>query len=248
MGLWRCPMDASAAKVIKGRAPLKASQELRAAIRSRGKAAGSIGFFYSAKNDREIVVPSDLQLAHVLHLEADESVRSFDIDVPRVYGFIQDQGYKGSKPDASVVFHSGRTCLVEVKYAADVSETRAVIQAEVQRQAALAIGADWAWYTDEDATRSARLINDWLHIAPVLSQTRWDVAAVWHPLTAEILGQIGKESITLGELEECHRPSWALTFSAAWRLVQKGVLASDLAKNPLSPDTTLQVMDRHGLQ
>lgn len=241
-------MDASAVKMIKGKSPLKASQKLREALQQRGHTPGSITFFYSAKNDRDIVVPSDIQFTHVLDLESDETVRAYDIDPARVYGHIQGQGYKGSKPDAHVTKHSGRTCLVEVKYRVEINTPRAVIQADIQKQAAAAIGADWTWYTDDDVTRHARVINDWLHIAPVLYQMRWDLASVWEPLTTDIIEQVRDEPATLGALESRHREQWALAFSAIWRLVQRGVLASDLALQPLSPATTLTWVQGHGIQ
>lgn len=239
-------MDASTAKAIKGRAPLRASQQLRAALKKRGKGVGSITYFHSAKNDRDIVLSSDLEFAHALFLEADETVRSYDVDPDRVSAYVKGRGYVGSRPDTLITRHTGRLCMVEVKYEQDKTIERVLIQADVQARAAAQLDADWAWFTDKDARHYERLINDWLHISPVLHQTRWDVAAIWEQLSHEVVDQVCCGPLTLAALRDRHKDSWSLVFSTAWRLVQRGLLASDLLNRPLGPGTTLTLVRGHG--
>ena len=161
-------MDASTAKRIKGRAPLRASSTLRKALKERGKGVGSIAFLYSAKNDKDIVLPTDIEFVHALALEADESVRSYDVDPDRVVAYVAGRGYRGSKPDAVVTHHSGRQCLVEVKYESDKSTERALIQADVQAKAAQAIGADWKWFSLEPKRLETVLISTFTRMAVIL--------------------------------------------------------------------------------
>ena len=231
-------MDARQANAIKSRTPLSASRALRSALAKRGKSVGTITYFYSAKNDRDIVVSSDLEFAHVLLLEATESVKAYDTDADRVIAFIEREGYLGSKPDAIVALWSGRTRFVEVKYLADKNRERALLQAEVQKRAAEAVGAEWSWFSEDEVHANERLLHDWLHIAPVLSQSRIEVKARWKYLADWVL-EATREKTTLDKLRIRAEDPWELVFSATFRLVQAARLCTDLDSRPLSPNTVL---------
>ena len=68
-------MDASKANSIKAKRGLSPSRALRKAMRDRGAKVGSITYFYSGKNDIDIVFPNEILYASGLLLEADERVR-----------------------------------------------------------------------------------------------------------------------------------------------------------------------------
>lgn len=231
-------MDASQANTIKGHAPLRASKTLRSALRKRGKSVGSITYFYSAKNDRDIVFSSDLEFAHGVLLEADETVKNYDVDPDRVIAFIEGTGYLGSKPDAIVKLWSGRTRYVEVKYLEDQRRERAVLQAEIQKRAADSVNADWCWFSENDVKAKNRLLHDWLHIAPVLAQSRVEVKSRWEYLMKWVL-EASHEETTLGNLKRCTKDPWELVFSTTLLLVQRGKLRSDLEMRPLSAETVI---------
>lgn len=232
-------MDATTANIIKGRAPLRASQILRAAIRARKGKAGTISYLYSPKTDKDIVVVSDLELAHVLHLEADSNVKSFDIDVDRVVAYLDADGYQGTRPDARVELRNRRVELVEVKYTKDLDgDLRTELQVAAQRRYASQIGAHWRTYTEKDFRAEERLIHDWLHIIVVLGETR---DRVLPSLEANILGLVtDKTSQTLQQLCKKELGPWDRAFSAIFRLVQRGKLTSNLNEKPLGWNTLVR--------
>lgn len=229
-------MDASTANTIKGRAPLRASQTLRAAIRKRKGKVGSISYLYSPKTDKDIVVVSDLELAHVLHLEADSNVKAFDIDVERVVAYLDADGYQGTRPDARVEMRNRRVELVEVKYTKDLEgDLRTELQVAAQQRYASEVGAHWRSYTENDFYAEERLIHDWLHIIVVLGQTRDQVLP---SLEADILAVVtSKTSQTLRQICNKNVGPWDLAFSAIFRLIQRGKLTSNLKEKPLGWNT-----------
>jgi hypothetical protein len=238
-------MDASVANAIKGRAPLRASGTLRSALKKRGKSTGTLSYFYSAKNDRDIVLATDLELCSALDLEADENVRSFDTDAARIAAVMEGYG-AGRPPDVLVVRRDGSMCLRHVGYRTAQRASRA--QERQQVRAAVACEPEIAreWFTEETVRHRDRLIHDWLLIAPVLHETHWRLAACWPDLMRDVLGAVASGPCTLGALRQSNLESWALVFSAAWRLTQLGELRSNLAQLPLSADTTFTLGERYG--
>lgn len=232
-------MDAEKALRAKNRDPLRGSKALRKAIRKRGKAPGSIGFFYSAKNEIDVVATSDLELARGLLLEADESVRSWDSDPDRVMALVENEGYIGTKPDVIITYWSGAVHYQEVKYTDQQGEVRAVMQAETQQRAAELVGATWSWFSEKDVEAKLRLLHDWILIAPILHETTDAVKSRWEWLRKLVSSTISSPT-TLGALRERAADApWALVFSATFRLVHKGYLRTNLADQPLSPDTVI---------
>lgn len=236
-------MDAHQANSIKSRTPLRASQALRAALAKRGKGFGTLTYFFSAKNDRDIVFPSDLEYARGVLLEADESVKAFDSDPDRVVALVEREGYIGTKPDVVISLWSGRTRYEEAKYLDDQGEPGAILQAEGQKRAAEAVGAEWGWFSEKDVQEKERLLHDWLHIIPVLGQCRIDVKSRWDYLADWVLSATRKAT-TLYELRRRAEDPWELIFATTFRLVQMGRLHTDLEGKPLSPDTLVALRGR----
>jgi hypothetical protein len=233
-------MDASKATKAKNAEPLKASSKLRRALRARGRGVGTISWYYSSKNDLDVVFPADLEFAHGLLLDADESVKSWDNDPDRVIAYIEREGFVGSKPDAVVYRRSGAVSYREVKYSDSRGSAHATFQAEAQRRAAEQVGAEWSWFTEADVLAQERLLHDWIHIAPVLAQTRVTVRSRWDWLRKEVLEQ-ARGGTTLGDLRKFAKDPWDLVFSATFRLVHFGILSTDLAERPLSATTKVWV-------
>lgn len=238
-------MDSNKANRIKNQKPFKPSQALRSALKMRGRGVGTITYFYSAKNERDIVVPSDLQCALALSLEADESIKSWDSDPERIIALVEGEGHIGSKPDAIANHWSGRVGYIEAKYLNDQGKEHSVFQAETQRRAAELVGAEWSCFSEDDVRAQERLLHDWLQIAPVLSHTRYAVKARWEWLV-NFVSKAARKGTTLGELRRRSEDPWELVFSASFRLVQLGFLRTDLVKQPLSPATVLEYRERRG--
>jgi hypothetical protein len=232
-------MDVSTVNEIRGRAPLRGNQALRAALRDRGDHDGTISFLYSPKTNLDLIVTSDLEFLHLLHLEGDPDVEWFDLDTDRIVTYLDHVGYIGSKPDARVRLRSGQEELVEVKYKDDLeNDLRTHLQISAQQKKASEIGLSWSSYTEVDAAAEDRLLHDWLHIIVVLGQTRDYVHASLENLLYDTSGRCGPRELKF--FESVNKKPWDLVFSAIFRLVQRGLLLTDLDKQPLSWRTVIQ--------
>lgn len=231
-------MDADRVNVIKGRAPLRASGAVRSALAQRGHGVGSISYVYSPKNDRDFVLPSDIELFHFLHLEGSSEVKSYDLDPERVTSYVAGRGYVESKPDAFVQLFSGGQRIVEVKYQVDLdNDIRAGVQVAVQKQAAERIGAEWQVYTDKMALAEERFLHDWLEIVVTLTQVS---PYLNRPLEKRLLKLFdARGQLALGETMDLDIDDRALVFSTIFRLCQTGQLTEDLRVNRLSYRTKI---------
>ncbi len=186
-------MDASAANTIKGRAPLRASGALRSALKKRGKSPGTLSYFYSAKNDKDLVLASDLDLCSALDLEADEHVRSYETDKVRIAERSEREWKSGAAPDVFVTCHDGSVRLRYVRY----GRTQC---SKCPPQDQVLVGLPEEFFAEKEVRDRERLIHDWLHIAPVLHETRWQLAASWTSVSREVFKQVGSGPCTLGSL------------------------------------------------
>lgn len=238
-------MDASKANRSKNTEHFKPSKALRAALRTRGKHPGTVTYFYSAKNDRDVVVPSDLQFALGVLLEADESVRNWDSDPDRVVAFIEHEGHVGSIPDAIITRWSGQVEFIEAKYTSGRSTAHARFQEKAQAEVAALVGATWSSFSEVDVAARQALLFDWLHIIPILKSTRAAVKARYEWLASSVI-KSAKNGVTLEELRRTSSESWEISFATTFRLVQQGILHTDLDARPLSPRTLVTVRERRG--
>jgi len=232
-------MDVSTVNEIRGRAPLRGNQALRAALRNRGDHDGTISFLYSPKTNLDLIVTSDMEFCHLLHLEANPDVEWFDLDTERIVTYLDHAGYIGSKPDARVRRRNGQEELVEVKYEEDLAnDLRTHLQISAQQKKASEIGLGWRCYTEVDAGAEDRLLHDWLHIIVVLGQTRDFVTSSLETHLYESLLHRGPRELEF--LQNANDKPWDLVFSAIFRLVQRGLLLTDLDTHPLSWRTVVQ--------
>lgn len=233
-------LDASAANAIKGRAPLRASAEIRAAIQGRGKHNNALIYVHSTKIRRDLVACSDIEFLHFLHLEAHEDVKSYEPDAERIIAHLGEDGYAGSKPDAIVNYRSGQIEMVEVKYAADLKDDpRAQSQAKSQGLAAGAKGMTWSAYTERDALAEERLLHDWLQILGCLNRAPPSITAT---LLRRVRAAVAdREKSSLQDIRALALGEWSSIFPALFLNVQAGYLRTDLQGQPLSPSTRLFV-------
>lgn len=229
-------MDAKHANAVMTKSPLKASQVLRASIKKRGGAVGSVSYFYSAKNCRDVVFPNEVCFACALLLEADESVKNYDFDPDRNREHLSDLGFSGSLPTAIAVRWMQRPLLLTVKR--DGSAFNLLNKETAQRSAEL-VGADWRLFDERSVDEHSRLLHDWIQIAPVLAQNSAQVSAQW-----DFLSQKVRENcinpITLGALRNSKISHWPLVFSTVFRLTQLCVLSTDIGLKPLSSETVVR--------
>jgi hypothetical protein len=232
-------MDASAANAIKSRTPLRASRALRSALRERGRSVGSITYFYSSKSGRDILFSTEPQFACGVLLEADERVKGYEVDTGLIAKHLDDIGYVGRMPHAVVTRWSERLLFLDIVRFQRGGDQGSLLRAEDRRRTADAVGADWDYFDARRFQDRSRLFHDWVHIAPVLAQTRVQLEIGWEYLSKQVLHAC-KKPISLAHLRSLNIESWDLVFAAAFKLVQVAALSTDLEVNPLSPATKLR--------
>jgi hypothetical protein len=210
---------------------------LRAAIKARGGKVGSITFFYSAKNSRDIVFPNEVCFACGLLLEADELVKSYDFDPDRIQKQVSELGFEGDIPTAIVWRWNERPLLLLVRRN---GTTVTLSNKELARRSAELIGFDWMLFDEQSVEQQSRLIHDWIHIAPVLAQHGTEVSAEWSFLSEQVKARCTKPT-TLGALRDLGIAEWPFVFTTIFRLTQLSVLTTDINLNPLSSATVVKV-------
>lgn len=235
-------MDASNAHLIKGRAPLRASATLRSTLSLFGRSSGNLSFVYGPKVKRDWVVASDLELFHFLSLEGNPEVESYDLDPQRIVAHLANQGYVGSKPDATVRFRTGLVELVEVKYERDLkTDVRAEFQIAAQKAAATKLGANWSVYTESAVLERERWLQDWADIVVAMSEIKYQSAYQQD----DILALLNREKkLDLRSISRQIRGEWLFTFCSVFKLVQEAKLFSNLADEPLSWGTRISQGER----
>lgn len=141
-----------------------------------------------------------------------------------------------------MIHHDGSVLYRKTKYleviSFNIEDDRNILFAD-------AAGVSWDYFTEDQARSNLRLIHDWLLICTVLAQTRYSVTAKWISLSRDVISTIGN-GIFLEDLQKmCDQP-WDEIFSTAFKLVQLGVIKSDLDSLPLSPKTILNIGQFYG--
>ena len=226
-------MDASKANSIKAKRGLSPSRALRKAMRDRGAKVGSITYFYSGKNDIDIVFPNEILYASGLLLEADERVRGYEADPDRIRETLHVAGFAGSVPQLIVRLWEQRPLLLKVTYLArDVEK-------DAQQQLANAIGCDYQVWDINYVQTHERLLHDWLQIAPVLAQSHLAIKTQYDFLH-KLLLEACAETATLAEIKKSNLAPWDVVFATIFFLAQRALLTTDLHIHPLSAETSVR--------
>lgn len=166
-------MDFDKVKTARGRRPLKAAAAVRGAIRERGVQAGNITAFYGAKVKRDWVLPSDIQLAVTVFMEASQDIAWYTADPDEIVRRLDDERVECSKPDILFQRVRGQRGLIEAKWTDDIaSDERAKKQQRIQAEAAKACGYTWGWFTENDAQEHRTLLMNWLPVSALLDRYR----------------------------------------------------------------------------
>lgn len=229
-------MYASIGNALKNTNALKPSAALRSAMRARGRRTGSITYFYSPKNNQDLIFSNELEFCCGLLLEADERVKTYEVDPGLIDYHLDNTTFLGDKPNFVVIHHDGSILYRKTKYMEIISLN---IEEEKNKFFADSAGVSWDYFTEDHARRSLRLIHDWLLISTVLAQTRYSVAAKWGSLSRDVISTIGNGIILENLQKMCDQP-WDEVFSTVFKLVQLGIIESDLESLPLSPQTVLK--------
>lgn len=147
-------------KVLQSpRATLRRS--VREAYRARGRGNSNLWLVYSAKTDRDWLLPSDRQLVHWLYyLEAARDVVNFDL-APEPVLSVDDKEIRETELDAIAVFRDGHSEWHEIKAKArpDSSDRSQFLS---QAAAAATEGVKYRVFDDRDLRPVARLAMRWI--------------------------------------------------------------------------------------
>lgn len=131
------------------------------AYRARGRRKNNLWLVYSAKTDRDWLLPSDRQLVHWLaFLEANPDVLTFDLAPEPVLSH-DDTEQRATELDAIAVYRDRHVEWHEVK-AGTVRQDSDRSQFLAQGAAASEAGATYHIFNDEDLRPKARLAIRWL--------------------------------------------------------------------------------------
>ncbi|CAN0391764.1 unnamed protein product, partial [Phaeothamnion confervicola] len=160
----------------------------------------------------------------------------------RIVAHLANQGYVGSKPDATVRFRTGLVELVEVKYEQDLkTDVRAEFQIAAQKAAATKLGASWSVYTESAVVERERWLQDWADIVVAMSEIKYQSAYQQD----DILALLSREKkLDLRSIGRQIRGEWLFTFCSVFKLVQEAKLFSNLADEPLSWGTRISQGER----
>ncbi|ROZ78140.1 hypothetical protein [Ramlibacter sp. WS9] len=221
-------MDASVVKNARARQPLKAAKAVRKAAQDRGKANGNISFIYGEKVRKELVVTSDIELANLLDLEADQTVVRYDIDPERIIADIGGELFS-TKPDAVVHYRDFRREIREVKYSDEIgTDARAIAQQKVLEARREKAGISWRFFTDEDAFAKRLVLLNWLDVEAVLREARAVPTVELEKRVAAAVYDAGKTS--LAGIHDALHLEWRLVFAAIFRAHQKGTITVNLSR------------------
>lgn len=131
------------------------------AYRARGHRVNNLWLFYSAKTDRDWLLPSDRQLVHWLaFLEANPEVLTFEL-APEPILSHDDTEHRATELDALVIYRDRHVEWHEVK-AGSVRQETDHSQFLAQAAAASDAGATYRIFNDKDLRPNARLAVRWL--------------------------------------------------------------------------------------
>lgn len=229
-------MYASNGNALKNTNALKPSAALRSAIRARGRRTGSITYFYSPKNNKDLIFSNELEFCCGLLLEADERVKTYEVDSGLIDYHLDNAVFLGDKPNFIIIHHDGSILYRKTKYMEIMSLN---LEEDKNKFYADAAGVSWDYFTENQARSNIRLIHDWLLISTVLAQTRYSVKAKWGSLSRDVITTIGNGADLEHLQKMCYQP-WDEIFSTVFKLVQLGIISSDLETLPLSPKTLLK--------
>lgn len=210
-------------------------RSIREVYRARGRGNSNLWLVYSAKTDRDWILPSDRQLIHWLHfLESEPTVTTFDL-APEPVVSTDDYETRAAELDAIAVYRDGHIEWHEVKAGKHLSLfDRSQFLAEAA--AASKEGVKYTIFNDQDLRPIARTALRWikpLGFAAVirgqeLGPCRISLAAYFHEHQTGTIGTV------ISELSQ-HDPSTVMGMIV--RMAAAGVISLDLTRGSFGLQT-----------
>lgn len=215
-----------------GRLGTRLRGKLAAAYGQRGHHNSSLWYVYSPRTDRDWVLQSDLCFEHFVLTEADSLV----IDVN--YAPALEVPTLGSVKFAAIVHYSDGA--VQWHYVSNESpkpNSEEAAQHLLLCDAAEHAGAQLQSIDKQLLNQNPQRLWNWQRAIAWMTAARGTALAPYMTELATLIH--ARESATLGEIVELgSKELFALYAAAAFRLVQRGDLISDLDEHPISMTTT----------
>ena len=216
-----------------GRLGTRLRGKLAAAYGQRGHHNSGLWYVYSPRSDKDWVIRSDLCLDHFVLTEADPAVVDVDyapeLDIPTL----------GSVKFAGVVRYSdGAVQWHHVSSEIPPPHSEAASRQLLLSDAAEHAGAQLRCMHPRDLHQNPQRLWNWQRAIAWMTAARGTALAPYMTEIATFIHPRG--SASLGEIAELgSRDVFSLYAAAAFRLVQRGDLGSDLDEHPISMLTTL---------
>jgi hypothetical protein len=207
------------------------------ASRQRGRGVFNIWYHYSPKLERDVVLRSDVELAHFYWLEGDPAIKAYELEPAPSLVAIGDQPQR-TQFDALVHFYEGRPQLREVKTDDTQLDVREQHQREAQEKHAHAAGFDYLRVTRTTLETHQQLIQNWSRALPFIAACRAILLDAYLQEVAATLRRSPQTTIA-GVLLGTNPDLRPIYLAAIFRSLQQGWLSSDLADQPLCAQTQL---------
>lgn len=223
-----------------------ARREVRAAIKKRGQRRYNVWAGFASKGNFHFSLDGSPNADHLVWMEGDTNVVSYTIPTTTVVGRGSD-GPVGTIPDAICVLRSGQVEWREIKTETEANELRNKQSEQMlaQSSAAQEHGARWRIITTADLNKNALLIRNWREgLSYITSAINFDLAPYEH----DVLLIAGDDrSRRLADILASYTPeNEALLVAGFFRLVQKGIVESDLATYQFGLQTMVRRSQRRG--
>lgn len=229
-------MKASKASKPSGRLGTQLRGKLATAYGQRGHHNSGLWYVYSPRTDKDWIIRSAPSFDHFLLTEADPTVIEVDyspeLSVPSL----------GSvKFDAIVRYSDGAVQWHYISTSGDVKpNSEAATKILLLSDSAEHVGAQLRCLGESDLHQNEQKLWNWQRAISWMTAARNTALAPYMTDLATFIHPRG--SATLGEIAELGpRSMFALYAAAAFRMVQRGVLQSDLDESPVSMMTTFTV-------
>ncbi|HYD62090.1 MAG TPA: hypothetical protein VEC35_17125 [Noviherbaspirillum sp.] len=209
-------------------------------IKARQGHLSNLWVFDSPKINRRFTVHGDVNFMHLVLLEGDVNVVSYDPAPQPVFADIENDKVQ-TFLDAIVYFRDGHEEWWEFKRAADAGPTRrgrAKRQLSAQAQAAGAAGKKYVIKTERDLEGRSYEFDNWLHLCAMITRAR----GIAHFKESELLRQrlCAHDYANVGMLLQEPNIDSGLMLSAIASALQQGHAYAELQCELLGTHTTLR--------
>lgn len=201
---------------------------VRPILQKRGRHPSNIWIFDSPKNEKRISIQGDVAFMHIVLLEGDVSVISYDVEPEPVYSVI-DGETRQTKLDAIVRFRDGHEEWWEFKRSKDIGagrQGRSKAQLSAQAQAAQVAGIKYEIKTENNLRGREILFDNWLTLCAAMTRARTCATFTEEYQLRRTLNAVRRT--TFGSLLSCPDIDPALMIAAVARNLAAGTLKTDL--------------------